>query len=119
MKQLAIRMTEQERAEIHEAARRYSLTLADYCRRVLLADARAGNGEGPQSLPGMVAEIHARICGPGTENGAEMEDAVAALVTSGLEERTARQRVGRISKQNPEADAEQIVAMAFKNGNDK
>jgi len=116
VKQLGIRMTEPERAEIREAAQRYGLTLGEYCRRALLADARSGNGDGPESVPGMVAEIHARICGPRTKSGAEAEDAVAALVASGLDEITARQRVGRISKQNPEADAEQIVAMAFKNG---
>lgn len=113
MKQLIVRMTEADRVQVRQAAQACGVTIADYCRRVLLADARSMTGQAPQDIPSMLAEIHERICGPRNGNG-EVEDAVAALLKSGLDERTARQRVGRLAKEEPKADAARLVVLAFR-----
>lgn len=116
MKHLTVRMTEPERATIRQAAQACGVGMAEYCRRVLLADATHFGTNGKDSVPVMVRQIrdHLLAITAAPTWGSEGAAAVEVLVKTGHERGAAEKRVRAICTGQPELKADAIVALAFK-----
>ena len=104
MKLVTLRIPDAELAEIDRRAAEAGMSRSAYIR------AAATDGE----LKQMVREIHKAICNGTDCLPHEAQDAVAALVTTGLSQAVATRRVKTALADNPNAHAADLIAAALK-----
>lgn len=115
MRAILIHVTEAEADALADAADAAGMSRKQYIRRAAVSAA-----SNRREIAEMVAEIHDRVCGAGGQHAVyggpadEPALAVAALVSAGMRETDARRRIAAASAVQPDAGADELVALAMR-----
>ena len=110
MKGLLTYLDEAEHELVRQAAQSAGMSVRKWARHSLVDSAKSANGDAPETLYGLVRQLHARICeNPGS---GEAADAIAALVNMGLTKTQAREKVRSVDAEG--LTAADIIAEALK-----
>lgn len=111
MKGLLTYVDEADHQAIRKAADSAGLSLRKWLRLVAVDAANRANGDGKDSLLGMLRQVRDHVCG----NGAAIDsDAVAALVKLGLPQNQAEARVKRALAEHPGLSIEDTIKEALR-----